>query len=152
MAANAKWVVPASCDERRFVVFDVSNRYAQGVAPNEEREAYFTALHGELENGGVEAMLYDLLHRDLGKWHPRQVYQTEGLRRQKERSLSPLDQWFVDFLQEGKLPWYSTTTGGRDIATTRLLVDDAKQRVPRLRDLSDQVLADFLKEWGMHSI
>ena len=91
-------------------------------------------------------MLYDLLHRDLGKWHPRQVYQTEGLRRQKERSLSPLNQWFVDLLQEGKLPWYSN--GGRDSTTTRLLVDDAKKRVPRLRDLSDQVLADFLKDRG----
>jgi Bifunctional DNA primase/polymerase, N-terminal/Family of unknown function (DUF5906)/Primase C terminal 2 (PriCT-2) len=146
MAANAKWVVPASCDERRFAVFDVSNRYAQGSVPNKEREAYFNALHGELENGGVEAMLYDLLHRDLGKWHPRQVYQTEGLRRQKERSLSPLNQWFVELLQEGNLPWYSN--GGPDIASTRLLVDDAKLRVPRLRDLSDQGLADFLKEWG----
>jgi Bifunctional DNA primase/polymerase, N-terminal/Family of unknown function (DUF5906)/Primase C terminal 2 (PriCT-2) len=146
MAANAEWVVPASCDERRFAVFDVSPRYAQGAAPNEEREAYFNALHAERENGGVEAMLYDLLHRDLGKWHPRQVYQTEGLRRQKERSLSPLNQWFVDLLQEGKLPWYSN--GGRDSTTTRLLVDDAKKRVPRLRDLSDQVLADFLKDRG----
>jgi Family of unknown function (DUF5906) len=146
MAANAKWVVPASDDERRFAVFDVSNRYAQGAAPNEEREVYFNALYDEVENGGVEAMLYDLLHRDLGKWHPRQVYQTEGLRRQKERSLSPLNQWFVELLQQGKLPWYSN--GGRDITTTRLLVDDAKERVPLLRDLSDQVLADFLKDWG----
>ena len=31
MAANAEWVVPASYDERRFAVFDVSNRYAQGA-------------------------------------------------------------------------------------------------------------------------
>jgi hypothetical protein len=39
MAANAKWVVPASCDERRFAVFDVSNRYAQGAVSNEEDPA-----------------------------------------------------------------------------------------------------------------
>ena len=66
MAANAKWVVPASCDERRFAVFDVSNRYAQGAAPNEEREAYFNALHDELETAASKRMLYDLLHR--GAW------------------------------------------------------------------------------------
>jgi hypothetical protein len=43
MAANAAWVVPASYHERRFAVFDVSNRYAQGSASNEERKAYFDA-------------------------------------------------------------------------------------------------------------
>jgi hypothetical protein len=116
----------------------------------------------ELENGGIQAMLYDLLDWDLGKWHPRQVYETEGLRKQKQRSLAPLDQWFVELLQEGKLPGFyiepdvpisrirlsGHPDGKRAFPTTRALVEDAKRRVPRLRDLSDQSLADFLKEWG----
>jgi hypothetical protein len=86
MAANADWVVPASYDERRFAVFDVSNRYAQGSCSESFRKSYFKALHHELDNGGLEAMLYDLLRWDLGDWHPRQVYETEGLRRQKDQS------------------------------------------------------------------
>jgi hypothetical protein len=64
------------------------NRYAQGAAPDEERRAYFGALHNELANGGLEAMLYDLKRWNLGDWHPRQVYQTDALREQKGQSLS----------------------------------------------------------------
>jgi Family of unknown function (DUF5906) len=149
MAANAEWVVPASYDERRFAVFDVSNRYAQGAAPNEEREAYFKALYHELENGGIEAMLYDLQRWALGKWHPRQVYETEGLRKQKEQSLSPFEQWFDELLQEGKLPGHGTLSGKRDCSTTRALVTDAQVRVPRSREyFSDKAMGDFLRRQG----
>ena len=35
----------------------------------------------------------------------------------------------------------------REFPTTRNLVDDAVERVPRLRQLSDQELATFLKDW-----
>lgn len=46
--------------------------------------------------GGLEAMLYDLVRFDLGDWHPRQVYETDALREQKEQSLPPLEEWFVE--------------------------------------------------------
>jgi hypothetical protein len=150
MAANAEWVVPASHDERRFAVFDVSNRYAQGACADEERRAYFDALHQELANGGLEAMLYDLLNWDLGNWHPRQVYDTEGLQHQKEQSLPPIEQWFVELLEEGKLPGSSYAAAARkDFATTRALVEDAKQGAPRLNGyLSDKAMGDFLRDRG----
>jgi hypothetical protein len=149
MAGNAEWVVPASFDERRFAVFDVSNKYAQGAVSENERRDYFDALFHEIENGSVEAMLYDLMNWDLGNWHPRQVYETEGLRKQKQRSLAFLDQWFVELLQEGKLPGFSFSGGKRGFPTTRDLVSDAGERVPRLRgELSDQRLATYLQEWG----
>lgn len=152
MAANAEWVVPASSDERRFAVLDVSNRYAQGAAADNERRPYFEALHRELEGGGIQAMLYDLQHWSLGTWHPRQVYETEGLRKQKEQSLSPIEQWFDELLQEGKLPGYGAVARKRDCATTRALVSDARLRVPRLRDyLSDKAMGDFLRRQGCTS-
>jgi hypothetical protein len=148
MVANAEWVVPASDDERRFAVFDVSNRYAQSAASDQVRTAYFAALHREIENGGVAAMLYDLINWDLGNWHPRQVYETEGLRKQKEQSLSPIEQWFDEVLQEGRLPGYGGH-GKRDCATTRDLINDAHVRVPRLRDyFSDKLMGDFLRRQG----
>ena len=58
-------------------------------------------------------MLYDLQHWSLGTWHPRQVYETEGLRKQKEQSLSPIEQWFDELLQEGKLPGYGAVARKR---------------------------------------
>jgi hypothetical protein len=151
MAANADWVVPASHDERRFAVFDVSNKYAKGMAPEDVRMAYFDALHNELKNGGLETMLYDLLHWGLGNWHPRQVYETEGLRKQKEQSMSLIEQWFDELLQDGKLPGhgFGALSGKPNFVTTRSLVDDAQERVPRLRNyLSEKSMGDFLRKRG----
>jgi hypothetical protein len=66
--------------------------------------AYFAALRAELDNGGIEAMLYDLLALDLGNWHPMQIYQTQALLEQKQHSLRGLDAWIEAMLQEGALP------------------------------------------------
>ena len=149
MVANADWVVPASHDERRFAVFDVSNRYAQGVALGEGRSAYFEALHREIENGGIEAMLYDLRRWNFENWHPRQVYQTDALREQKGQSLSALDQYLELLLQDGRLPKDIGVSNKADTATTRTLVEDAKKRVPRLQShLSDKAMGDFLRKHG----
>jgi hypothetical protein len=104
MAANADWVVPASAGERRYAVFACADTYVRGRCKDVERDSYFNALHHELDHGGREAMLYDLLNHDLGDWHPRQIYETDALREQKEQSLSPLEEWFVEVLQDGELP------------------------------------------------
>jgi hypothetical protein len=147
MAANSDWVVPASPGERRYAVFMSSDKYVRGNASDAEHEAYFKALHHELENGGLEAMLFDLLKLPLGSWHPRQVYETEGLQRQKEHSLSPLEQWLEQVLQEGRLP--NDLTGRKDFALTRSLVEDAKMRIGRLSGyLSDKAMGTFLRKHG----
>ncbi len=64
---------------------------------------YFGALKHEIENGGAEAMLYDLLRLDLGKWHPRQIPMTAALVEQKQRSLRGSRAVIESWLQE-KLP------------------------------------------------
>jgi Family of unknown function (DUF5906) len=152
MAANADWVVPASAGERRYAVFKCADTYVRGHGNEEVSKAYFKALHQELDNGGLEAMLYDLLHWDLGDWHPRQIYETGALRQQKAQSLLPLAEWFVLLLEDGKLPGCSFIDDRKDFATTRALVENATQRVPRRRHyLSEKAMGDFLKKQGCTS-
>src|SRR5262249_32306879 len=133
MAANANWVIPASADERRYAMFDCTPTYTKGHASDAERLPYLNTPHAENADRGLSAMLYDMQHLDLKGWHPRQVYETEALRAQKEESLTPLDQWFVEILQDGKLPGVFRANGAkRNVTTAALLYEDAKAASPAL--------------------
>jgi hypothetical protein len=65
---------------------------------------YFDELNAELDNGGVQAMLYDLLRLRLGGWHPKMIYKTAALMEQKQHSLRGLDAWIETILQDGRVP------------------------------------------------
>jgi hypothetical protein len=54
LAANAEWFVPATHDERRYFVLDVSDSKRSDAE-------YFAKLCNQMENGGCAAMLHDLL-------------------------------------------------------------------------------------------
>lgn len=99
MASNSDWVVPAGMDgERRFAVFEVS-------AKRRGDHAYFKALNEQLENGGREAMLFDLMTRDIEGWAPRNdVPQTAALLAQKLTSMDATEKWWLDVLTRGHLP------------------------------------------------
>ena len=102
MASNHDWVIPATEKERRYVAQDVADAHQQD-------EAWFKPIYKEMRNGGLEAMLYDLLALDLGDWRPRQIVRTAALGKQMDESLSPLDQWWLELLQSGVL--VGTRTG-----------------------------------------
>jgi len=98
MASNEDWVVPAGEIERRFVVQEVANDRSQD-------SAWFKPLYEQMEQaGGLEAMLFELLNRDLGDWHPRQIVRTAALAAQQAQSLSPFDAWWEGLLHDGYLP------------------------------------------------
>jgi hypothetical protein len=118
MSSNNEWVVPAGPHARRYAVFKVSDERMNDFA-------YFGALRAELDNGGLEAMLFDLLNLDLGGWHPMQIYQTDALIEQKVQSLRGLDAWIESMLQEGLLPGAFTHYPNR--ALTRDLTAQAKE-------------------------
>lgn len=94
MTSNEDWVVPAGKDERRFCVLDVSNAVAQS-------HEYFAEMESQLDNGGREALLYDLLHYDLTGLNLREIPKTAALLEQKVRSLDPLEQWWMSRLRDG---------------------------------------------------
>ena len=142
MAANAEWVVPASHDERRFAMFDVSNARVGD-------RGYFDALHAELMSGGLGAMLFDLLRVELGDWHPRQIVKTEALRSQKERSLDPLHEWWEEILQNGRLP----LIGDSDLIAAGDLVHIFQEMSPKARNqVSSTAIGRFLRALGCERI
>src|SRR5206468_12300421 len=92
-----EWVIPAGPDERRFLVLDVDPKHRQDTA-------YFGRMVEQMEQeGGLAAMLYDLLDYDYSAIDLRTAPKTEALTRQKLLSLSPHEQWLFDKLSEGCL-------------------------------------------------
>jgi hypothetical protein len=94
ITSNNDWVIPAGKDERRFCVIDVGD----GVSQN---HAYFAEMDEELDNGGREALLADLLAFDLSTVNLRQIPKTGALLEQKMRSLEPVESWWFERLQAG---------------------------------------------------
>ena len=96
MSSNDDWVVPASADERRYCVLQVSNKYKQN-------EKYFKKLAKEIENGGAASMLYYLLNLDISNFNVRTAPVTTGLIEQKLRSLDAEGSWWYQKLKDGEL-------------------------------------------------
>lgn len=96
-ASNDSWVVPAGLEERRFFVLDVSDIHRQDGA-------YFNALVNQMKNGGVEAMLHDLLKMDISKVDLRKFKQTAALFDQKLASMTTIQAFWFELLSEGILP------------------------------------------------
>lgn len=102
MSTNNEWVIPATKDERRYYIDTVDNRFAKGTASNYARQTYFNKLWGEMDNGGREAMLYDLLNMKLDDWHPRDdVPETKELDKQRGMSLNAIEQAIRTMLEDG---------------------------------------------------
>ncbi|PHR23272.1 MAG: hypothetical protein COA37_07980 [Hoeflea sp.] len=115
MTSNEPWIVAAGKDERRFATFEVNARCARNVD-------YFAEMDAELDSGGREALLADLLAFDLSTVNLREIPKTGALLSQKQHSLDSIDAWLMARLQDGaptrnhsKWPEY---------VETRLLFDD----------------------------
>jgi Family of unknown function (DUF5906) len=118
LASNSDWVIPASSDERRYAVFDVPDSRV-GNLP------YFAAIDRQIRQGGLAAMLHDLLARDISGFEVRAVPQTEALTTQKLLSLDSLDRWWLAVLERGFV-WRSRHgvdefAGWREFYSTELL-------------------------------
>jgi hypothetical protein len=58
------WAVPLDPDDRRFFVLDISSEKKEDVE-------YFNAFYHQLDHGGHEALMYDLMHEDLNGFDPK---------------------------------------------------------------------------------
>jgi Family of unknown function (DUF5906) len=161
MASNNEWVIPAGAHERRFMVQRVSEAHRQDPA-------WFGPLYRQMREGGYEAMLFDLLARDLGDWHPRDIVRTEALVGQQEESLSPFDAWWFELLQTGILSGADDDHPDRALSNayeeeedlgsdvwggTRMrmvkregLYDQARRVSPKLKGATDAALGRYLSD------
>ncbi len=94
--SNEAWVIPAGLDARRFFVLDV------GEAHKQDR-AYFAAIEAQMKAGGYEAMLHELLTRDLSQADLGRIPQTPALLEQKILSFGPIERFWYGCLQRGEV-------------------------------------------------
>ena len=95
MASNNEWVAPATKDERRYFVLDVSSEKIGDTN-------YFNALHRDINNPEIQAaFLYEMLHRDISKFNVSKVPDTKALKHQRMQSLDSFGKYWHDVLQRG---------------------------------------------------
>lgn len=99
--SNNDWLFPTDGeDARRFLGLRVSNAKKQDAK-------YFGALDDEMENGGMEAMVYDLMHWDpavIGGWEGlRSPPRTDVLRQQIAHSIAGPAAILLDIIETGAL-------------------------------------------------
>jgi Family of unknown function (DUF5906) len=151
IASNSDWFVPVGVGDRRYFVLDVADTYA-GIGHKD----YWDALYGELDSGGREAMLYDLLAMDLSNFDVRAVPDTAAKTEQKLHSLRGTRAWLAHVLQEGDIGAQTWEDGGLGIGkheAYRHYVDFSKDRhewQPELKEVwaktLRKALGDCLKE------
>jgi len=93
--SNEAHVVDAGSTSRRFAVFDCEN-------PRAGDKKYFKPLFAEMDNGGAEAFLDDMLRRTI-KSDLRSPPVTQALIEQREASLDGFGKWLLTIAQSGQV-------------------------------------------------
>jgi hypothetical protein len=107
MISNDRWVVPASDDERRYAIFDCGDEHRGD-------SEYFKEMIEQMNDGGLEAMLYDLLtfepQAGWGTLNTAPV--TSGLKEQVVESLRGVDRFMYELLTAGSYECDNVLDGG----------------------------------------
>lgn len=149
MATNNEKVIKATADERRYFIEAVNNKYAKGEASERVRLSYFSKLFKEMDDGGREAMLHDLLNIQLGDWHPRaNIPETKELEKQRSMSINMLEQAVRSLLEEGLIPGEICDDGYA--VTAESLASYLHKLEPMSAKFSAVRRADLIKELGAH--
>jgi phage/plasmid-associated DNA primase len=95
MASNNDWVIPADLEERRFFVLDVSDKRRVDTE-------YFGKIVRQMDAGGRQALLYDLLNRQITS-NLREIPRTQALFDQILESMDSICRWWMTCLQNEKI-------------------------------------------------
>ena len=147
MSSNSDWVVPAGPHARRYFVLDVSEEHLQDLD-------YFGKITKEMDGGGREALLAELLAMDLSDFNIRRIPQNDALAAQKAFSRKGVDRLVEIIAMRGTLP-NAHSADRADTAVTSGEEDNkgfyvsAKRLVPDLKRYTDsiQISKGLTKEW-----
>jgi hypothetical protein len=99
IATNSEWAIPATADERRYFVLDVSDA-------RKEDFDYFAAIDAVMKAGGLEALLFDLRSRDISKFEVRRIPYTAALVEQQVQTFhgrGDVAGWLYEILSAGEI-------------------------------------------------
>jgi phage/plasmid-associated DNA primase len=96
LASNADWVVPASADERRYFVLDVSDH-------RKGDKAYFARLAAAIDGPELPAFLHHLLNLELSGFDHRNPPHTKALNEQKLIGGDSVQRFWFDCLTDGEI-------------------------------------------------
>ena len=94
--SNEEWVVPATVDERRWAVFDIS-------AKRKEDIDFYEWLQNWYDRGGKRAVLHYLKTFDLTKVNVRRAPRTLALQEQQMKGADCVTRWLFDCLYNGEI-------------------------------------------------
>lgn len=120
ISSNADWTVPASADERRWAVFNVSDTRCGD-------SEYFGRLRAEMKEGGPAALLAWLQAYDLSGFNVRKAPDTAGLLDQKLASLRNVEAWWHEMLAAGELPGFLGNADEWQQGGLRILCESLRQ-------------------------
>jgi len=97
MTTNAKWAVPANGkDERRYCIITFPDE-----KPKVIDTSFFNTLYKWYDNGGKEALMYEMLNRDISNFSIDKAPYTKGLSEQLSYSLNGIEKFCAEGLRNG---------------------------------------------------
>lgn len=105
LASNNEWATHVGLKDRRSIAFPVSEAK---IGDNE----YYAALRKEIDNGGVEALLYELAYKNISNFHPRNRPQQKSRQRleMKLRGADPIYDFIFHMLSEAECTFFDKST------------------------------------------
>ena len=149
ICTNAKWAIPATQDERRWFILNVSDRRRKDFP-------YFRKICDDMAAGGRANLLHYLLNLDLSGFEFRDVPDTEALREQQERTRSGIELLIEEWCREGVAPYshpdkpHVVVTTGSDAAIPFGFDNFIRSKAPEdLRRLGPiRIKKALTKDWG----
>jgi len=93
-SSNEDWTVPMGHDDRRYLALDVPDIH-------KEDHDYFKAINKQMESGGYQALMHDLLNEDLSNFNVRKPPKTGFGFDMKLLTMKPWEKWLYHYLLEG---------------------------------------------------